>query len=310
MKLSLSSCSATKYLTYGHTRSEVLQAIRDCGFSHIDLEITKQHLEGDIQQNAESLLQLLDKIGLTASMAHAPMLNPVKHREEALVLMQQSTKFCKHAGIPLLVVHPGAIANNTREEFFENNVAFYRALIPFAEKTGVTILIENIGNYADSYFLWNGKDLREMVDLVDHPLVAACWDIGHANHFFEKDCDQYSSIVALGDKLRAIHAHDNCGYITDTYKHSRLDMHTFPYFASPASVNWDAVLQGLKDIHYRGTFNFEVIAPAKSDRADFIYQGNVVNKLAIPSLAVWKAFNTALYQTGKYMLEAYDSFEG
>ena len=233
------------------------------------------------------------------------MLNPIKHREEAIELSRRGLSFCRAAGIPSMVVHPGAVRGNTREEFFDANVSFYRALIPFAEESGVMVLAENIGNYADPYYLWNGADLCELIDRIGHPLFGACWDIGHANHFHTRDCDQYSSIMALGDKLIGIHAHDNCGYITDMNKHSRLDMHTFPIFGGPASVNWDAVLQGLVDVGYKGTFNFETVAPSASQSEPFYHNGKQVTRLNRMPLSVWQAFNTALYAMGKEMLSAY-----
>ena len=309
MKLSLSDFSANQYLKYGKTQRETLQAIRDCGFSCIDLDILPSYLDGDLEKNAECLTSLLSEIGLDATMAHAPCVNPLKHPEEALDSMIKTLRFCRCVGVPRVVIHPGAINGNSREAFFEGNASFYRSLIPYAEETGVSVLVENIGNYADPYFLWNGADLREMIDRIDHPLFGACWDIGHANHFFAKDCNQYRSILALGDKLMAIHAHDNCGYIADTYKHIRLDMHTLPCFASPASVNWDAVLQGLKDIHYQGTFNFEVKSPAASESEDFVYQGEVVHRLNMMPLDIWISVNTALYKMGRFMLETYGLYE-
>ena len=309
MKLSLSNYSANQYLKYGKTQRETLQAIRDCGFTCIDLDILPSYLDGDLKKNAEDIKEMLSEIGLNATMAHAPGINPLKHGEEALMMSVKVLRFCQSLGISYVVVHPGAIKGNTREDFFDGNVSFYRSLIPYAEETGVCVLVENIGNYADPYFLWNGTDLREMIDRIGHPSFGACWDIGHANHFFQKDCDQYQSIVTLGEKLIAIHAHDNCGYIADTYKHIRLDMHTLPCFASSASVNWDAVLQGLKDIGYQGTFNFEVKAPAVSECEPFVYNGEVQNKLSMMPIDVWVAVNTALYKMGEYMLKTYDVFE-
>lgn len=309
MKLSISNCGVNEYLGHGATEAETLAAIRSCGFSHVDLDVRREYLEGDMDANANRVKDLLSEAGLTASMAHAPGVNPLKHEAEARESAIAAMRFCKKVGIPILVVHPGAIKGNTREEFFAGNARFYRSLIPYIEKTGVTVAIENIGNYADPYFLWNGADLRELVELVGHPMVNACWDIGHANHFFEKDCEQYTSIMALGERLVAIHAHDNCGYIADTYKHIRLDMHTLPYFSHPASVNWDAVMQGLKDVGYKGTFNFEVIAPASSDRAPFVYHGREINTLAMMPLDVWTAVNSALYKMGCVMLDAYDLSE-
>ena len=308
MKLSLSNCSSDQYLKYGFTPFETLKALRDSGFSCVDLDIKMEYLT-DKDTRAAEMRTMLAALGLSATTSHAPSASLLKRPAEALEILTATLRFCHAVGIPCTVIHPGTLPGITREEFFERNVAFYRSLIPCAEETGVSVLVENIGNYADEYFLYNGKDLREMVDRIAHPLFAACWDVGHANHFFEKDCDQYTSILALGDKLAAIHAHDNCGYIADTYKHIRLDAHTFPYYSHAASVNWDAVLQGLADIGYRGTFNFEINAPATQDRSPFFYRGEEVKKLEIPPIEVWVAFNTALYQMGAAMLKAYDVYE-
>ena len=310
MKLSLSNFSSNQYLKFGKTQLETLRAIRACGFTNIDLDILPAYLEGDVKQNAKDLKAMLAEAGLQATMAHAPCINPLKRGREALESSVKALSFCQSLGISCVVVHPGAVKENTREEFFDRNVAFYRALIPYAEETGVSVLVENIGNYADPYFLWNGTDLREMIDRIGHSSFGACWDIGHANHFFQEDCNQYQSIVTLGEKLMAIHAHDNCGYIADPYKHLRMDMHTLPCFASPASVNWDAVLQGLKDIDYQGTFNFEVKAPAASECEPFVYNGEIQSRLSVMPMEVWVAVNTALYKMGEYMLKAYDVFEG
>ena len=309
MKLSLSSDATSKYREMGVSLLDSLKAIRECGFPCTDLDIPAQYVLNDPKGEGSRMREMLDSISLLPTTSHANSPNPSKHPEEAKRIANETLLFCQSASIPMTVVHPGAVRGNTREEFFEKNVAFYRSLIPMAEKTGVQVLVENIGNYADPYFLRNGAELSEMLDRIDHPLFGACWDIGHANHFYPKDGNPYDSILALGKRLKAIHAHDNAGCITDTYKHIRIDMHTFPAFSGAASVNWDAVLQGLIDVGYTGTFNFEVNAPSVADREPFIHQGKEVNRLAIMPMRVWRAFNTALYEMGKAMLEEYDLCE-
>ena len=43
------------------------------------------------------------------------------------------------------------------------------------------------------YFINSGRDMREFIDYVGHPLFHGCWDTGHAN------CEgaQYEEILAL-----------------------------------------------------------------------------------------------------------------
>lgn len=309
MKLSMADCSIHPYTGRGMDYRTAFTAIRDCGYTCIDYGIKANLLEDDYKDHAKELKSLIDELGLTIPQAHAP--NPPKSEKPPIYYLANALRFCKEVGIPAVVVHPRCqSASNTREEYFNFNVERFKSLIPYAEETGVTVLIENIGNYFDSHFLYNGQELRKMVDAVDHPLVAACWDIGHANHFEKKDCNQYDSIVALGEKLVAIHAHDNIGFFTDAAPKKRVDIHTMPYFSGMASVNWDEVLQALKDINYKGTFNFEISTPTPSSkRPDFVYNGEVVHTLEILPLDVWKIFNKGIYETGRFMLESYGLYE-
>ena len=311
MKLSMATSSLNSYLESGIDRRITLKALRDCGFTCVDFEITDDMLGENLIGCAVEIRDLLASLGLTAPQGHAPMYNPLNPPEyiDCIDLYTRTLRFCKIAGIPYVVIHPGALKDNTREEFFEKNVAFFQSLIPAAEETGVGVLIENIGNYADPYHLWNGADLREMIDRVGHPLFTACWDVGHAHHFWPEDGNQYDSIIALGDKLTALHVHENCGYFTEPRKHHRIDMHTVPYSSVHSTLSFDAVLQGLKDIGYQGTFNFETLFPAAKNGASFIYQGEKVTKLQMLPLSLWQRFNEAQYEMGKYMLEAYGLYE-
>ena len=311
MKLSLSSCALNPYLEAGTPRKEALQALRNSGFTCTDYDVTMDMLGDDYEQCAKHTARMLAELDLTAPQAHAPGYNPLLPPEDIdlTALFSRALRFCKIAGIPHIVVHPGAYKGITREEFFAKNIAFYKTLIPAVEETGVGVLIENIGNYADPHCLWTGKDLLHMLEGVDHPLFTACWDVGHANHFWPEDATQYDSILALGDKLTALHVHDNVGDIADPRDHYRIDMHSVPYFSVHSPLSFDEVLQALKDIGYKGTFNFETLFPGKK-KSTFLYMGEEVKKLQYVPLHVWQLYNTALYETGKFMLETYDLFEG
>jgi sugar phosphate isomerase/epimerase len=315
MKLSIASESIAPYIKSTADHRMAYTAIRECGFTCVDFGVGTGKLEGDVDAVATYWRQLFEDCGIAFTQAHGPGLNPLKPTATGVSpaeYMHRALRFCQVAGCPRMVIHPGAIEKNTRAEFFEKNIAFFQSLLPYAEETGVEIMIENIGHYMDPYFLWSGADLREMIDAVDHPLVTACWDIGHANHFeyMHAGGSPYDSIVALGDKLKAIHAHDNIGFFPDPNKSKRLDMHTVPYASLRTSVNWDAVMQGLKDVNYQGTFNFETITPAPATRRpEFVYNGEVVRTLECAPIGVWKAMNKALYEIGRFMLESYGMYE-
>ena len=250
MKLSLSTSALDAFIAQGMTDRTVIETIRRCGFTEVDYDMTAENFAEPVRTGRE-LRAALEANGVRAGQAHAVGFNYADPAGRGKVSSMRSCFiFCREAGIPAIVVHPCAREGNTREEFFANNLAFFRALLPYVEETGVGLLLENIGNPADPYFLLDGRDLREMVDGVGHPLCTACWDIGHANHFRADSHPQYDSILALGDKLTAIHFHDNVGNFEDPYQHIRVGMHTLPYISWVGTVNYDAVLQGLLDIGY------------------------------------------------------------
>lgn len=308
MYLSLSECAAQAWIKdKSISRAESFDLIRGAGFTHVDVNLA----DFGENMNATYLRNALKEAGLTPSMSHAPDGYVLRNDPEKVVKVYTDTfRFCAEAGFPITVLHPIARPGNTREEFFDMNKRVIDRLIPVIEETGVTAALENIGNYADPIYLWNGNDLRYYINLFSHPQIKACWDVGHANHFKIEDNEQYSSVTTLGDKLCCLHVHDNCGYFEDSYLHHRIDMHMSPFASCKTSVNYDALMQGLKDINYTGTFNFEVAGFADSMRAPFVYNGQVVTRLEKLPVKIWQMYMAALYETGKYMLETYDMFEG
>ena len=310
MRLSLSTDSLSAYRTIGLSDLEALRAVKRTGFRVVDYCMTLQNHAQPLREGC-ALRKAFEETGICANQAHAVGYNPLFPAGQGIEnYMKNALLFCKEARIKQIVIHPGALDGNSRDEFMEKNAAFYRSLIPYCEETGVGVMIENIGNYADPYLLRSGEDLMELVMRVGHPLVTACWDTGHANHFFHEDCDQYSSICALGDKLTAIHFNDNAGYFSDERQHSRIDMHLPPYASWCGSLNYDAVLKALCDTGYKGTFNFEVTAfHLRRNVEPFCLNGEVIDRLGLPPLELWVKMYSLIYETGKYMLEAYGVYE-
>jgi sugar phosphate isomerase/epimerase len=274
------------------------------GFRIVDFSFTEEmQSSGKLPACLPHIRQAAQEKGVRFGQAHSsggnPLLPGMLEKTQRLVGLE--LQGCAYLGIPRMVVHPGARPENGKEEFFERNVEFYRSLIPFAEETGVEILIENIGSPGDPYFLRTGKELREMVEAVNHPLVGACWDSGHANH--NRQCGQYESITALGSRLRAVHIQDNFGSFELQQGCWRADLHTLPFFGN---TNYDSVMQGLKDIGYSGTLNFEADAPRVGfERLPFIHNGEELNRLAVLPLEIIESVYRLLWQIGNHLLASY-----
>ena len=312
--MKLSTCTGCRSSDFSSEEARY-RAIADAGFRYVHYDFpsislsaptSMDYMSDHWKEVALDHLEKMKQAGLTPVMAHAPCAFPLPKESRApfLAATLRTIESCGVMGIPQLVVHPDAWQGISHDEFLSINRAFYRELIPYAEKHNVTILIENIGQIRDPHFVRNGQELRQLIEAVEHPLFGACWDTGHANHLMD---DQSESIRALGSLLKGLHLHDNIGDLMPPEKIWRVDMHTLPLFGT---VNFDGILHTLKEIGYTGYFNFEVDRPLPTARrTPFFADGVRIEKLdaILPEL---RRHTTALiYTIGRLMLEAYDCFE-
>lgn len=148
-------------------------------------------------------------------------------------------------GAPVTVMHP--IAPPGMEYDRPGTVAvnrdYFRRQGDIAAEFGVKIAVENMLSnrlFDGTIFkrcCTTSEELMELVDAIDHPNVGACIDVGHAHYMREHVGD---AIRNCADKLIALHIDDN-----DTFN----DSHVPPYFGS---LDWEAVYQALRDVHYTG----------------------------------------------------------
>ena len=192
----------------------------------------------------------------------------------------------------------------------EDAIRFMKPYCEYAKEIGLMLGLENMrgpGQSAPKEILRYGTETEDLIRMADELGTGICWDTGHGNLTKQ---DLYETVKLLGSNLHALHVHDNVGYFEPSYRHHRIDMHIPPYATQYASVNYDALIQGLIDIGYKGTFNFEVLTVTRTIRPSFTYNGEVVRTLEFPSLDLWKKANSLVFEIGKYMLESYGLFEG
>ena len=290
---------------------EKIRMLHQAGFSCLDFSFWAMKPDSPFMTDgwkaaSQQVRACMDELGMEGVQAHSPMGNPLNKNEADWMLHNtaQSLRCSAVMGIPHVVVHAGSYNGISREEFFEANRTFYRKLIPYIEETGVNVLIENIGIAGqDPYYLITGQDLREMIDLIDHPGFHALWDVGHGNI---NGLDQYDNIVALGEELHGLHIQDNFCRSVDAGNGWLKDAHTFP---GTGTVNFDAVMQGLLDSGYKGCFTFEVDAPSIFPKKPFYKDGEKVDRLSALSMEIKLDSLRLVYKTGKYFVEQFGFFE-
>lgn len=303
MKLATTTGDFDRYLK---TYQERIDAVAEAGFKYLDLSLYVIHKDDELlisdhwQDNAKRILENTKAKGLEFVQAHSPGGNPVSGDENAEILLNatiRSIDVCGVLGIPNIVVHAGMMKGYTKEQSFEANRDFFRKLIPAMERNNVNVLCENSTqkNMGDMYFTNSGKDIKEFVEYVNHPLFHACWDTGHGNC----EGNQYDEIMAIGSDLYALHINDNSG---------RGDEHILPFIGT---VNMDEIMHALIDVGYKGIFTFEsgsTLRPYKCWQGNrTVYDGDT--RLREPQLFMQKHLEKLMYDMGEYILKSYDCFE-
>ena len=301
--------TTTDFGFYCANDEERIRQLHKAGFRYIDLGIygitpDAPYMHDDWRDRVNRLKAVADELGMEFVQAHSPIGNALSDDPKHVEMLVQSTirsiEVCQMLGIKKTVSHGGKIEGISKEEFFDRNKAFFEKLIPTMERCGVNVLCENSStvNSGDKYCLKNGKDMRQFIDYVDHPLFHGCWDTGHAN----QEGSQYDEILALGEHLYAIHYNDNHGVTDD---------HVIPFFGR---LNHDEIMHALIDVGFKGYFTLECVwtliryDQITGKRNRFEKEGATL-KLSEPQLFMQQHLEKLMYDTAKWMLEQYDLFE-
>ncbi len=296
MKLSTSVGSRPKYYI---DDEHIYKSIHDAGFKYFNYDINgADYTTDDWKPLAHARLESFKRAELIPIMAHGPYLYPLPEEGKPVFFnsCKRAIEFVAELRIPYIVLHPDARKGMSYDEFLSVNRDQFRSLIPELEKTGVVALIENIGQFCDPHFVRDGAELKKLIDTVEHPLFAACWDTGHANHVLKDQCE---SIRTLGPLLKGLHVNDNLGDLEPKSQHWMIDMHTLPLFGT---TDFDGIIRTLNEINYNGYFNFETDKPRWHDFSENDKIQNVMTEIHTHTLKL-------LYETGRLMLSAYDCFE-
>jgi sugar phosphate isomerase/epimerase len=306
--MKISQSNGTMFHFYNNDLRSTLVHLKNAGFKYIDLSFWSRYQSGspyfttDNQVIADEYRALLDELELIPVQSHEPFGNSMGEDGGRFYFRKTplSIDLAGKIGIPSITLHAGIETKPmTAEEYMEKTVEIFRALIPYAEKYGTKLLIENTGWKVDGIHMSTADKLNELLDRLDHPLFGVCWDTGHANLC---NLNQYDELVKLGSRLQGLHVHDNYG----GERTPGCDLHQYPFCGN---VNFDAVIQALLDINYKGTFNFEVDCPVHRSVMPFVKDGVEQTKLKMMPASLRQESEKFLYEIGKQMLEAYGCFE-
>ena len=193
---------------------------------------------------AKKLRKIGEDNGIYCNQSHAPFPSLVPGIRD---LLKRAIECTAIAGGEHCIIHP----DNHRSA--EENAEMYFELLPFAKECGVKIATENMwnwdgnNNHATPAACSHHDNFLAHIKAVNDPNFVACLDIGHAE-MKGLNTSAKQMILTLGDKLEALHIHDN-----DRWH----DSHRIPF---SMDINWEEVVGALKQINYKGFFTLEADA--------------------------------------------------
>jgi len=105
----------------------------------------------------------------------------------------------------------------------------------------VTICLENMPHR--NFSMAKPEKVLQLAKLLDDPHFAVCLDFGHVAT--QENMSVADQIRLLGDKLQAVHIHDNGG---------EKDEHLWP---GAGIIDWAEAMKALREIGYTGVFSLE-----------------------------------------------------
>ena len=255
MILSQTTSCASKF-----GEEKAIEIIAKAGFDAVDycmLDLDKEDyvLNSDsYKAHALKLVEVAKRNNVYFNQGHA--VGYIPHENHDIVikkLIEKNSRAIEISGIMgirTLVIHPVAFGNYIgREEYvFEKNMQYFKGLLPYAEEHGVKLACENMWcsdkrkKVTTGGVCGNPFEHARYIDEINHPLLVACIDVGHCSLSGREASD---CIRVLGDRLGALHIHDN-DYLDD--------MHTLPGLSE---INFNEIMKALKDIDYKGDFTLE-----------------------------------------------------
>ncbi len=260
MKISTEISSGAKIVG----RKNALEYIAKAGFDGWDFSMFTMGLNKEHPLSGPNYLEFVRELrqigldnGIVCNQSHAPY--PVSDPDVRSHL-KRAIECTAEAGGSICVIHPDNNKSATE------NSAMYLELLPFAKDHGVKIATENMWNWKPLALrscpaaCSTGDDFVAHLEAVYDDSFVACLDIGHAEMAGSGD-GAVNMIHKLGHHLQALHLHDN-----DRWR----DLHQIP---RSRSIDFEAVVNALKQIGYRGWFTLEASEYLKDREPDQVLAG-------------------------------------
>jgi sugar phosphate isomerase/epimerase len=244
---------------------EVLEPIRDSGFTILEIASARQHLDFDDPGMVRQAADRLGALGLEAWSYHGPfglhmdISSPDENlREKSIAEILASLQAAALLGVRYFTLHPGPDLDSGApaaeiEQRRENTRRALHRIAGECREKGLMLLLENkvphqlFGRISD--LLW----FRESIG----GAAGFCFDTGHA----KLAGDVYRTAELLAASARVIHAHDNRG----------ADDHLPP---GRDGIDWARLLKILTTSGFNGIISLELSGEHDREPAEYLQEAS------------------------------------
>ncbi|SHF42263.1 hexulose-6-phosphate isomerase [Mariniphaga anaerophila] len=242
------TCKVTlkKGLGFGMIKEDLsltdkFKLVKDLGFDGVELN-------SPLDLNVSEVLEAKEKSGIelpsVVNKDHwkKPLSDPDPEvRKACIQSVAQSLQDVKDLGGDTVLVVPGVVNENVSyEQAYNTALDSVRELIPYAEKTGMQVALENVWNN----FLLSPVEAKRFVDDINHPLIGWYFDIGNILRYGWPE----HWIKTLNSRIMKLHIKEfsrklmNEKGLWEGFKVNLLD----------GDNNWPVVMKAVSEINHRG----------------------------------------------------------
>ena len=234
--------SLKKALVFGMIRDKVsltdkFKIAREAGFDGIELNSPTDFPLSDILQAKKSAGLELPSV-INKDHWSKPLSDPDQQiRQQCIDSVIKSMHEVKELGGDTVLVVPGVVNEKVSyEQAYITSQSAIRELIPYAEKTGVQIALENVWNN----FILSPVEAKRFIDEINHPLVGWYFDIGNVLRYGWPE----HWIHTLKSRIMRLHIKENMNSkgLREGFKVELLE----------GDNNWPVVMKAVRDIGHTG----------------------------------------------------------
>lgn len=221
--------------------ADKFKMVKDLGFDGVELNSPTEFNKNEIlEAKAKSGIQLPSLVN--KDHWAIPFSDPDPEvRKKIILSVAQSLQEAKDLGGDTVLVVPGVVNEKVSyEQAYHTSLNTIRELIPYAEKTGMQIGLENVWNN----FLLSPLEAKRFIDEINHPLIGWYFDIGNVLRYGWPE----QWIKTLNTRIMKLHIKEYSRELMNT-KGLR---EGFKVELLEGDNNWPVVMKAVSEINHKG----------------------------------------------------------